>query len=183
VRGPPRHKLESEMVGPVTRFLEGRGYRCYRDPDGQDYLDLVARRGEEIGLVELKLSAAGQVMAQALRRRAWGDWVAVALEGRRAAVRALDSSGGSYRKRVGILAVTGSFVDELRPFQPIHAPGEPHPFPDLKQRLLSLLDAIDAGTLPAGVGWGALWPASAGGRRAGREWKLEELVEASTDNE
>lgn len=176
---PARHRLESELAAPVSRFFEARGYRCYRDPDGQDYLDLVARKGEEVGLVELKLSAAGTVMAQALRRRAWGDWVAVALEGRHAAVRALDAPGGEYRKRVGILAVTGRFVDELRPYRPIHAPGAPHPFPLLKQRLLELLDAIDSGTLPAGVGWGALWPAGYGGRRAGREWRLEELDEGA----
>ncbi|HEV2449504.1 MAG TPA: hypothetical protein VGU43_03720 [Thermoplasmata archaeon] len=173
----PRHHLESELVAPVTRFFEKRGYRCYRAPDGQDYLDLVARKGGEIGLVELKLSAAATVMTQALRRRGWGDWVAVALEGRRAAVRALDSPGGEYRKRVGILAVEGSFVEELRPYRPIHNPGEPHPFPELKRRLMELLDALDSGTLPPGVGWGALWPAWAGGRRAGREWRLDELDE------
>ncbi|MCI4334685.1 MAG: hypothetical protein L3K04_03545 [Thermoplasmata archaeon] len=175
----PRHHLEADMAAPVVRFLERRGYRTYRDPDGKDYLDLVARRGEELGLVELKLSAARTVLGQALRRRGWGDWVAVALDGRRAAERALAASPSGHSERVGVLAVLGEEVEELRPAAPVHGAGCFHPFPELRARLVLLLDAVDSGELPAGIGWGALWRSDSGGRHAGREWRIEELAPPS----
>ncbi|MCI4363248.1 MAG: hypothetical protein L3K13_02965 [Thermoplasmata archaeon] len=182
MKGPPRHRLEVELVAPVQRFLAARGYRSYRDPDGRDFLDLVARRGDELGLVELKLSAAGTVVAQALRRRGWADWVAVALDGKRAAERALKIAAGPRSERVGVLGVVGEEVTELRPAARMYGPGETSPYPELRERLLLLLDAVDDGSLPPGVGWGALWTPRSGGRRAGREWTLEELAgEAPTD--
>jgi hypothetical protein len=176
VKRPPRHHLEQELAAPVQRFLAAKGYRSYRDPDGRDYLDLVVRRGEELGLVELKLSAAGAVVVQALRRRGWADWVAVALDGRRAAERALSLAGGPRSERVGVMGVVGEEVEELRAALPMYGPGETNPFPELRERLRLLLDAVDDGSLPPGVSWGALWTPQSGGRRAGREWTIEELA-------
>ncbi|MCI4345746.1 MAG: hypothetical protein L3K07_03195 [Thermoplasmata archaeon] len=183
MKGPPRHHLEVELVAPVQKFLAARGYRSYRDPDGRDFLDLVARRGDELGLVELKLSAAGAVVAQALRRRGWADWVAVALDGQRAADRALRIAAGPRSECVGVLGVVGEEVVELRPPTAMYGAGESNPYPELKERLRLLLDAVDAGSLPSGVGWGALWTPRSGGRRAGREWTLEELTPAPPSSE
>ncbi|MCI4355433.1 MAG: hypothetical protein L3K06_08740, partial [Thermoplasmata archaeon] len=103
---PAKPRLrESELRAPVVAHLTAEGFRTWVAPDGRDYFDIVALRGEEIGLVELKVSAARQVFGQALRRRAWADWVAVAIPGRKAAERLLARPGAERAGRIGVWLV------------------------------------------------------------------------------
>ena len=174
---------ESELRPPVQAHLAAQGYRTWITPDGRDYFDVVALRGEEIGLVELKVSAARQVFVQALRRRAWADWVAVAIPGRRAARRLLARPVADRARRVGIWVVEGGRVDELRPARPMYAPDEAAPFESARQQFRELLRSLESGALPEGIGWGVLGSPRLPGahRRSTRDWRLEEFPEAATE--
>ncbi len=57
-------RREVDLVPPVRAFLEARGYRVQDDPDRTGFFDIAAVRGDEIGLVELKLHASGAVFQQ-----------------------------------------------------------------------------------------------------------------------
>jgi len=171
---------EREVVATAARFLEGKGYRVYPNPDANDYFDLVARRGAEVGLVEAKVSGSREVLAQALKRRAWGDWVAVVLPSERAAERLAARTNGTRAAPVGVWATTGSSVRVVRPAGEWVRRGEEDPFSDLRERFRSVLDRIDSGELPADVRWegvlGAVRRASGG--RGFKEWRLDEPVES-----
>jgi len=180
---PPEPRLrESELRAPVRAHLEAQGFRTWIAPDGRDYFDLVALRGEEIGLVELKVSAARQVFGQALRRRAWADWVAVAIPGRRAAERLLARPAADRAERVGIWIVGPSGIRELRSARPMYAEGEPRPFEEARARFRELLRALESGELPDGIDWGIFGAPRLPGahRRSTRDWRLEEFPEAPT---
>jgi len=69
---------ERELLETVAEELRRRGYRTYVDPDGTDYFDLAARRGDEVGLVEGKLGRPKAVLAQGRRRSAWAKGGAAA---------------------------------------------------------------------------------------------------------
>lgn len=170
---------ESELGPPVRRFLEGQGYRVWIDPDGSDYLDVVARKDEEIGLVELKLADWKKVLAQAIRRRGWADWVAVVLPRRSLAEKVLAAPQAPRATRVGVWSLVNGDVAVLRPAQPLWADGEPHPFPELRERLTLMTDLLASGTIPPGLRWnlpGAVGRLP-GGRRSTRDWRLEEFPE------
>ena len=180
---PPKPRLrESELRAPVLAHLEGLGYTAWAAPDGRDYFDVVALRGEEIGLVELKVSAARQVFVQALRRRAWADWVAVAIPGRRAAERLRDRPSAERAERVGIWLVESGRVREIRPARPLYAPGEAQPFAETREEFLAVLRSLASGEIPAGMDWGIFGaPRLAGAhRRSTRDWRLEEFREEPT---
>ncbi|MCI4360933.1 MAG: hypothetical protein L3J91_04455 [Thermoplasmata archaeon] len=170
---------EHDLRAPVRAHLEAQGYRVWAAPDGRDYFDMVALRGEEIGLVELKVSAARQVFGQALRRRAWADWVAVAIPGRRAAERLLARPSADRAERVGIWLVEGSGLRELRAARPLYGPGEPTPFEGAREQLLAVLRALESGEIPDGVDWGLFGAPRLPGahRRSTRDWRLEEFPE------
>ena len=165
------------MVPAVRRFLEEQGYRVYENPDGQDYFDLAARRDREVGLVELKIDRAGTVLYQALRRRAWGDWTAVALASGPAARRlAAASRSHPARDAVGVWWVHGSQVDVLRTARGWPLPADAGPLREARESFLGWLDRVDRGEIPPGVGWDGLSREIgrlSGGRRF-REWTLEE---------
>ncbi len=168
---------EKELADPVRQHLERDGYRVWVDPDGSDFLDVVARRGPEIGLVELKVADWRKVLAQAIRRRGWADWVAVALPKRSLAEKLLAAPQASRARRVGVWVVDAGAVVVLRPAAPLWAAGEPHPFPELRERIESLTDLLESKTLPEGVRWNL--PGSRGrlpgGRRGTRDWRIEEF--------
>jgi hypothetical protein len=173
---------ESELRAPVRAHLEAQGFRTWVAPDGRDYFDLVALRGEEIGLVELKVSAARQVFGQALRRRAWADWVAVAIPGRKAAERLVARPTAERAERVGIWVVEAGRVVELRAAQRLYAEGEATPFEEAHAEFRGVLRLLESGELPDGIDWGIFGsPRLAGAhRRSTRDWRLEEFPEAST---
>ena len=170
--------LERELVPPVRAYLEGLGYRVYVDPDGADYFDVVARRGEEVGLVELKVADWKKVVHQALRRRGWGDWVAVVVPRRSLAEKIVARPSALRGTRVGVWYRDGDSVSVLRAAAPFVAPGEIDPFPEPKHWLLERLaiaDGLAPGTV---VTWGVPDAGRVAGRgRSSRDWRLEEFPE------
>lgn len=174
----PRRVREPEVVRAAAAFLERQGYRVYPNPDATDYFDLVARRGEEVGLVEAKVSGSRAVLVQALRRRAWGNWVAVVLPSETAAERLATRTAGTRAGRVGVWAATSGGVRVVRAAEPWVRPGEEDPFRDVRTRFRHVLDRIDSGELPPDVPWDGVLRAvrEASGGRGFREWRLDEPV-------
>ncbi|MGA8542905.1 MAG: hypothetical protein WB947_05125 [Thermoplasmata archaeon] len=172
---PPRPR-ETEVVAAARKYLEGEGYRVWVDPDGRDYFDLVARRGDEVGLVEAKVSGSRAVLTQALRRRAWGDWGAVILASERSARSLAARTEGTRAGPVGVWWAKGEQVTVVRAARRWTPEGEPDPFVELRARFARILDAIESGELPESVPWegvvGEVWRASGG--RGFREWRLDE---------
>jgi hypothetical protein len=175
MRGEPR-RPERELVTAASRYLEARGFRTWSDLDGRDYFDLVARRGEEVGLVEAKVRGAREVLAQALRRRAWGDWTAVVLGSERAARALADRTAAARAGTVGVWFVRAGEVHEVRAARRRTATDGSDPYADLRARFAKLLDALESGALPAGVRWDGLLREirRASGGRGFREWRLDE---------
>jgi hypothetical protein len=175
--------LETELVPPVRAYLEALGYRVYVNPDGADFFDVIARRGGEVGLVELKVADWKKVVHQALRRRGWGDWVAVVLPRRSLAEKVLARPEAPRGARVGVWCLVDRQLRVLRAAQPLVAPGEVDPFPEPKAWLLERLELTDAFGGPGTIDWsvpdaGRLSAA----RRSSRDWRLEEFPEGrSTD--
>jgi hypothetical protein len=169
---------ERAVVDAAARFLEDRGYRTRIDPDGTDYFDLVARRGDEVGLVEAKVANSRAVFTQALVRRAWGDWVAVVLASRRSAEALAARSAGTRAEPVGVWWWDGGEVGVAREARPWTTVGAEDPFAPLRARFRGVLDALDRGELPEGLTWSGV-PGTvrrvSGGRRF-REWRLDEPV-------
>jgi hypothetical protein len=170
---------EKEVVAVAAAFLEQQGYRVYPNLDAKDYFDLVARRGEEVGLVEAKVSGSRVVLGQALKRRAWGDWVAVVLLSERSAERLAARTNRSRAARVGVWVVKEGAVRVVRPAGSWVRPGAHDPFAELRLRFRTVLDRIDSGELPTDVPWsnvvGAVRRASGG--RGFAEWRLDEMSE------
>ena len=168
---------EAELRPPVLAHLERQGYRAWAAPDGHDYFDIAAVRGDEVGLVELKIADAKAVFGQALRRRAWADWVAVALPGLRSARRLAAIRTPERADRVGVWLVRSDRVEELRPARPLYGPGEPDPFAPSRGRLRTLLQAIERGEVSEEFGWGFVGspPIADGRRRSTATWRLDEF--------
>lgn len=167
---------ERYLVRAVARYLEAKGYRVRVDPDGRDYFDLVARRGNEVGLVEAKLVDGRSVLTQALRRRVWGEWVAVALGSARAAERLAARTAGTRSAPVGIWHVQEGTVHVVRPATPWTSPESHDPYAPLRDRFRTLLDALDRGEVPEAVRWDGVVREvrRASGGRGFREWRLDE---------
>ena len=167
------------MAAPVCRFLAERGFRVWVDPDGSNYFDIVAQRGDEVGLVELKLAAWKKLYSQALRRRGWGDWVAVGLPRASLAQRFLERGSGARTERIGVWLVTDQ-VQVLREARPWVEPGEADPFEPLRTHLRESLSLLDRGLLPDGTGWRFVRLPSVRPRSRPSlntsEWRLEEFV-------
>jgi hypothetical protein len=173
---PPAGPAETAVVAAARGHLERQGYRVWVDPDGHSYFDLVARRGREVGLVEAKVAGARKVLAQALRRRAWGDWVAVILVSERSARSLATRTNGTRAAPVGIWFARGEEVTVVRAARPWTTDGADDPFADLRARFARILDALEAGVLPGSVPWDGVVRevrrASAG--RGFAEWRLDE---------
>ncbi|MCI4351466.1 MAG: hypothetical protein L3K15_08140 [Thermoplasmata archaeon] len=181
---PPRPRLpESSLAPPVRRHLEAEGFRVWVDPDGSDFLDVVARRNHEVGLVELKIADWKTVLVQALRRRAWGDWVAVALPRRSLASKVLARSSRGRAARVGVWVVAEEKVEVLRPAVPLYDPGEPDPFEEPRARLRLFLDAMETGGLPEGFEWGLAAHAARAThrRRPALDWTMDEFPSGGSE--
>lgn len=167
---------EAEIVRTAARYLEARGYRVWIDPDGTNYFDLVARRGEEVGLVEAKVAHARGVWGQAVRRRGWGSWNAVVLARPLSAERLAARTAAGRSAHIGVWSIDHGEIRVHRPARPWVEPGTPDPYADLRRRFRRILDALEAGTLPAEARWEgvprAVRRASSG--RGFAEWRLDE---------
>lgn len=176
-RRAERPASEAELVRSAARWLSGEGYRTYVDPDGSDYFDLVVRRDGEVGLVEAKLSRPSELLTQALRRRPWGDWVAVIVPSPRTAGRLDATTRGRRAEPVGVWLLEGDRLRVVRPARPFPRPADgADPFVAHRTRFRRLLDAVDRGEVPAGVPWDDLGRElrRASGGRGFREWRLDE---------
>jgi hypothetical protein len=177
VRAPPRPRpSERAVVEATARHLEAQGYRTRIDPDGTNYFDLVARRGDEVGLVEAKVADSRAVLTQALVRRAWGDWVAVVIASRRSALALAERSRGTRAEPVGVWWCEGGGVEVVRAARPWVAPGAEDPYAPLRAQFRRVLDALDRGDVPEGLSWSGV-PRTvrrASGGRGFREWRLDE---------
>ena len=167
---------ERDLVRAAARHLEAEGFRVRIDPDGRDYFDLVARRGDEVGLVEAKVANSRAVLAQALKRRGWGDWTAVVLGSATSAERLARRTLATRAEPVGVWSVSGDGVRVHRPARRWADPDGPDPFRALRERFRRLLDAIDAGELPEAARWDGVPRAvrRASGGRGFAEWRLDE---------
>jgi len=173
VRRNPEHAL----AVIAARHLERQGYRVWIDPDGQDYFDLAATRGDDVGLVELKARSPGRVLAQALHRRAWGPWGCVAVGTRLGAERLVAGTPGGMARRVGVWWISGEEVRVLRDPEPWPEIPGADPFERPRRLLRERLHQLAVGELPAGLEWSGLPGArrrASGGRGFG-EWRLEEF--------
>lgn len=176
VRGSSSRVSEAEIVRAVARYLERTGYAVRVNLDGADYFDLVARRGNEVGLVEAKVANSRSVLAQALKRRGWGDWTAVALGSATSAERLVKRTLGTRAEPVGVWSVSGDLVRVHREARRWVASDGPDPFEELRERFRRLLDALDAGALPEALRWEGV-PAEvrrSSGGRGFAEWRLDE---------
>jgi len=170
---------ETEVVAAAAAYLAGAGYRVYPNPDAGDYFDLVARRGDEVGLVEAKVSGTRTVLVQALKRRAWGDWVAVALPSETAARHLIERTDGTRAAPVGVWVTGQGTVRVLRPAGSWVRPGAADPFAELRRRFRTVLDRIDSGEIPPDVRWAGVVREvrRASGGRGFAEWRLDETTE------
>lgn len=169
---------EKAVVAVAAAFLEHQGYRVYPNLDATDYFDLVARRGDEVGLIEAKVSGSRAVLVQALKRRAWGDWVAVVLPSEASAERLAARTEGTRAARVGVWVAKEGTVRVVRASGPWVRPGDDDPFAELRRRFRTVLDRIDSGELPTDVPWGGVVSAvrRASGGRGFAEWRLDETT-------
>ncbi len=174
---------EAEVVRAAAAHLERLGYRVRIDVDGTDYFDLIAQRGEEVGLVEAKVADARTVLAQALRRRGWGDWTAVVLGSERAAERLAARTARTRAGPIGIWSFGGGRVRVVRPARPWVESGADDPFAELRARFRRVLGALEDGSIPAGIRWDGLVREirrSSGGRGFS-EWRLDETPSPPRD--
>ncbi len=177
---PRRPRLrETEVVAAAATFLTTQGYRVYPNPDAGDYFDLVARRGDEVGLVEAKVAGTRKVLVQALKRRAWGDWVAVVLPSELAARRLVGRTDSTRASPVGVWVACDGVVRVLRPARAWVRPGDEDPYSELRARFRAVLDRVDSGEIPVDVPWSGVVGAvrRASGGRGFAEWRLDEPVE------
>lgn len=179
---PTRRPLrESDLAAPVAAHLRRAGYEVLVDPDGTGYFDVVVWRGSEIGLVELKLEDWRTLVRQAVVRRAYADWVAVAVPRRRTAERIAARTAMPPSRPIGIYVVSGDTVELLR--APIVWPEATRArFALHRASLQALLRGARAG-LPEGTRWSG-FPSRSGphrGARATTEWRLEEFQPEAPD--
>lgn len=166
---------ESELVGPVVAHLRREGYRAYPNADTEDFFDVVARRGEELGIVELKVADWSHAVYQAVERRRWADWVVIVLPRSSLAERARRAMARPPADRIGVWFVAGPTVHVVRPARPFDRDRLPPEWHASRTRLEAMLDLLDRGEMPAGARWASA--ARAPGPRGRGRWRLEEFVE------
>lgn len=171
---------EEELRAPLEAYLAPRGFRLRFDPDGSGYFDAVALRGEEVGLVELKVADWRRVFEQALVRRGWGDWVAVLLPRRSLAEKVLGLRAPPAAKAVGVWYLDSGQVRELRQVGPFPAARGEEAFGPLKRHLVESLAMLESGLLPPGVEWRIVRRPRRRGPRGRpidpRLWRIEEFA-------
>ncbi len=131
-RGTP-YRLESDLVPPVTAWLEASGYRVEAEvPILGRRADLIGAKGEGLVAVELKMRDWREAMRQALAYQIAADraWIAMPLS---AAASAYRSRWRFEAEGVGLLA-----VDDLGAVRaPIPAGPSPRLLPFLRERILT----------------------------------------------
>lgn len=162
---------EAELRAPVRAHLEAAGYRVWIAPDGRDFLDVVAARGEEVGLVELKVADWKTVRAQGVVRRSLADWVAVAVPTEKVAQRILASLRGPVAPRLGVWVAGPNGVQELQAARPLVPPAPATAAEEARVAFRRLVAAALDGAIPEGVAWGA----TARRTGAGRRYRLDEF--------
>jgi len=171
---------EASLRGPVLRFLKGRGYTALVDPDGHDYFDVVALRGPELGLVELKVGHAPEVFRQALHRRGWADWVAVVVPRKTQALRLLRRAGPPPTQRIGVWYLDGGSVQVLREARIFAEEERERLFPGWKDHLRECLEPLTTGSGGARIEGIRLGvpprPPRSRRRPGGKVWRIEELL-------
>lgn len=165
---------ESMMATWVRAALEPLGFEVRVNPDGSDYFDLIAVRGEEIGLVELKVADWRTVIRQAVDRRDWADWVAVALPRASLAKKVEERTREGPGIRVGVWVATESSLTVLRPataFGPTGDPERDH----WRHQLRTLLAESRGDLRPGELRWSV-------GRTTPRRgaWRLDDFAMASS---
>ena len=165
---------ETELLGPVTTHLQAEGYRVYPNADAEDFFDVVARRAEELGIVELKVADWSHALYQAVERRQWADWVAVVLPRRSLAERLRRASSRPLTQRIGIWVVEDGEVRVVRAAHAVDRHALPEVWEESRQRLVRLLDLMDRGEIPAGTSWASA--ALARGPRGRGRFRLEEFT-------
>ncbi|MCI4366161.1 MAG: hypothetical protein L3K08_00240 [Thermoplasmata archaeon] len=155
---------EHDLRAPVTEFLGTQGYRVWADPEGRDYLDMVAARGSEVGLVELKVSDWKTVRAQGVARRALADWIAVALPSKGLAERLVGSIRGPIAPRLGVWVVSAEGIEVVRPATPLEPPPPGTPAYEARIGFRALVELAMAGGIPEAVKWGGNARRTGGGR-------------------
>ncbi|MFI5415599.1 MAG: hypothetical protein ACHQ16_08150 [Candidatus Lutacidiplasmatales archaeon] len=170
VRRTPRAH-ESTLRPPVISHLERLGYRVWADPDGRDYLDIVAARAGEVGLVELKISDWKTVRAQGVARRSLADWVAVAVPTVTLAEKIASSLRGPVAPRLGVWYIAEGQVRELRAAKPMTPPPAGTTADQARIRFRALVEAAVEGQIPEGTAWGGQARRTGGGR----SYRLDEF--------
>ncbi len=131
---------ESELYPPLRAYLEAQGYRVHSEVRG---CDLVARRGEELIVVELKSSFSLALLAQAAERKELTDSVYVAVpvpEGKRLPANYRRTKGLLRRLELGCI-----LIDLLKTKRKIRLSLHPEPFVERRspKRRRALLREID----------------------------------------
>ncbi len=113
---------------------------------------------------------------QALRRRAWGNWVAVVLGSHRSAERLAERTAAGRAAPVGVWSVKDGRLSVVRAAAPWTGREGPDPFLELKLRFRRILDSVDRGEMPANVRWSDVnrEVRRAAGGRGFSEWRLDE---------
>ena len=130
--GPTSFSLESQLVEPVTAWLERAGYRVEPEvPILGRRADLVGSREDHLVAVELKMRDWREAFRQALAYQLAADWVWVAMP--------LAAASSAYRQRwrfeeegIGLLAVDDRGIVRT----PISAGPSPRLLPYLRERVL-----------------------------------------------
>jgi hypothetical protein len=131
---------ESDLYPPLKTYLEAQGYRVHSEVRG---CDLVARREDELIVVELKSSFSLALLAQAVERKELTDSVYVAVpvpEGKRLPANYRRTKGLLRRLELGCI-----LIDLLKTKRKIHITLHPEPFTGRKspKRRRALLREID----------------------------------------
>lgn len=119
---PMARRAESELYLPVKRFLEEQGYTVRAEVNG---CDIVAVRGEDVVLVELKTTFNLALVFQGIDRQTVSDNVFLAVEAPRG--RRSRTQGRDVRRLCGRLGLGLLFVHFPRSGEPqVEAACEPH---------------------------------------------------------
>lgn len=142
-------RREREIFPPLKHYLEERGYEVEGEVRG---CDLVARRGEEVVVVELKTRFSLALLAQAVERQEYADSVYVAVP-----ISSATAYPPSYKRvrkllrRLGLGALLVRFLSRSVRVELLFHPGEYEPPRRLKERR-ALIREVDGRVVTDGVG-------------------------------
>ncbi len=131
---------ETDLYPPVRRYLEAQGYSVHSEVAG---CDIVARRGDEILVVELKRQISLALLAQAAERKeiSYSVYIAVPVP----AGKRLPSNFRRTKALLRRLEIGCILIEELKTKRKIHTVLHPLPFTERKspKRTRAVLREID----------------------------------------